>query len=243
MSPFFPFFAAHDAFWSVITRGPVGLVGQFFLDPQLTIANPTADERLQMEPQGVLHEPLSFFCDKSNGQIPMGGVPVEPFAHEEGGPQWLRSSFQHEDVTLHFKVYVPSGNNGQSRPLIVMLHGAQQDADDFAVGTEMNAIAEAKGYIVIYPEQSESANPLKCWNWFRPADRRLESGETAMVAALTRKSIAMYNVDDARVYVGGRRDGRQPRSNTSGPFCGCCDPFGRGLRCCGRIPFRTLCDE
>jgi poly(hydroxyalkanoate) depolymerase family esterase len=88
-------------------------------------------------------------------------------------------------------------------PMIVMLHGAQQDPDDFAAGTEMNATAEAQGYIVVYPEQSEGANPFKCWNWFWPADRERESGETAMIAALTREVTAICNVDDARVYVAG----------------------------------------
>src|SRR5260370_7990018 len=91
--------------------------------------------------------------------------------------------------------------------MIVMLHGAQQDPDDFAAGTEMNAAPEAQGYIVVYPEQWEGANPLRCWNWFRPADQMRESGETAMVAALTREVMAICNVDDARVYVAGMSAG------------------------------------
>jgi poly(hydroxyalkanoate) depolymerase family esterase len=207
MNPFLPFTSAHDALWSLFARGPIGLAAQFFFDPQMTVASTTAEERLQMKPQGVTHELPSFFCDTSNVQVRTAAPPARPFAGEGGGPQWLSSCFERDDVTHHFKIYVPSGYNGQPLPMIVMLHGAQQGPDDFAAGTQMNAAAEAQGYIVVYPEQSESANPLRCWNWFRPADRRLESGETAMVAALTRDVMAMYNVDGARVYVAGMSAG------------------------------------
>jgi poly(hydroxyalkanoate) depolymerase family esterase len=209
MSPFFPFASAHDALWSLFARGPVGLAAQFFLDPQMTVAGTTAtaEERLQMEPQRVTDEPPSFFGDTSNGQFRTEARPARQFPPEASGPQWLSSRFEHDGITQYFKVYIPSGYNGQPLPMIVMLHGAQQDPDDFAAGTQMNAAAEAQGYIVVYPEQSESANPLRCWNWFRPADRRLESGETAMVAALTREVMAVYNVDDARVYVAGMSAG------------------------------------
>jgi poly(hydroxyalkanoate) depolymerase family esterase len=160
-----------------------------------------------MKPQGISHEPPSCFCGTSDVQFRTAAARASRFGWETGGPQWLSSRFEHDDMTHHFKIYVPSGYNGQPLPMIVMLHGAQQGPDDFAAGTQMNAAAEAQGYIVVYPEQSESANPLRCWNWFRPADRRLESGETAMLAALTRDVMAMYNVDDARVYVAGMSAG------------------------------------
>src|SRR5260370_26897022 len=205
MSPFFPFASTHDVLWWLFASGPFGLAAQFFLDPQTTVASTAAEEEMRL--RGVTCEPPSLFCDTSNVQSLVATPSVKPFVSQKGGPQWLSSQFEHDDVAHHFKIYVPSGYNGQPLPMIVMLHGAQQDPDDFAVGTEMNAAAEAQGYIVVYPEQSESANPLKCWNWFRPADRRVKSGATAMVAALTREVMAMYNVDDARVYVAGMSAG------------------------------------
>ncbi|MEA3124342.1 MAG: hypothetical protein QOD67_1361 [Caballeronia sp.] len=119
MNPFLPFTSAHDALWSLFARGPIGLAAQFFFDPQMTVASTTAEERLQMKPQGVTHELPSFFCDTSNVQVRTAAPPARPFAGEGGGPQWLSSCFERDDVTHHFKIYVPSGYNGQPLPMIV----------------------------------------------------------------------------------------------------------------------------
>jgi poly(hydroxyalkanoate) depolymerase family esterase len=207
MNPFFPFASAHDAFWSFFTPGPVNLAAQFFLDPQMDVAHSTVEERLQLKPQEFIDETLSLSCETSGAQVLVTEPLADPSVQETESPQWLDSRFEHQGLNYNFKIYVPSIYAGEPRPMIVMLHGAQQDPEDFAIGTGMNAAGEAHGYIVVYPEQSESANPLRCWNWFRAADRMLESGETAMVAALTREVMARYNIDTTRVYVAGMSAG------------------------------------
>jgi poly(hydroxyalkanoate) depolymerase family esterase len=102
-----------------------------------------------------------------------------------------------------YYLYVPADLTAYDRvPLVVMLHGCGQDARTFAEGTRMNALADVHHFIVLYPEQSRRANPLRCWRWF---DRETVNGagEAALIAGLVRNIARNYPVDRSRVYVAG----------------------------------------
>ena len=109
----------------------------------------------------------------------------------------------HASLSRDYKLYVPPGAAGKSLPLVVMLHGCTQDPDDFATGTGMNERAAAQGLFVLYPAQPHSANPQRCWNWFKSSHQRRGSGEPALLASLTQAVIAQHGIDPRRVYIAG----------------------------------------
>lgn len=117
------------------------------------------------------------------------------------GAVFLRKTQQTASGTRDYRLYVPS--SGRPRGLIVMLHGCKQNAEDFAIGTAMNGVAEAEGFMVAYPTQPQAANPSGCWNWFRPEDQRREQGEPHIIAEMTRSIVREYAVDEAKVFVAG----------------------------------------
>lgn len=121
-----------------------------------------------------------------------------------GEAQWLDGTFTDRGRTLTYKLLVPPQQvRGGPRPLVVMLHGCTQDAQDFAAGTQMNVQAAALGAIVLYPEQSSRDNPKKCWNWFTPQNQQRDRGEPAVLAALTLSIAESHAVDRSRIYVAG----------------------------------------
>jgi poly(hydroxyalkanoate) depolymerase family esterase len=104
----------------------------------------------------------------------------------------------------YFKVFVPTGYDGSSAvPLVTMLHGCTQNADDFAAGTRMNAIAENNGFIVVYPEMNKTYNAYDCWNWFYDYNQhRNAGGEADIIDNAVDWVLSNYRISSKRYTAG-----------------------------------------
>lgn len=130
--------------------------------------------------------------------------PHAPAARPTQGPgTFLPGRFADGRTQRDYKLYVPPQAGERQLPLVVMLHGCTQDPDDFAAGTRMNDAARELGCFVLYPAQSQQANPQRCWNWFKHSHQQRGRGEPALLAAMTRHVMSLHEIDAARVYVAG----------------------------------------
>ena len=135
---------------------------------------------------------------RGNSAARGAGTEVAPAAGH-----FLLRSYRSTFGSRAYRLYVPSGYCGEPVPMVVMLHGCKQNAEDFAAGTRMNVHAEERTWIALYPEQSAGANGSRCWNWFRPEDQCRGGGEPALIAGMTRQVMDDFAVDPSRVFVAG----------------------------------------
>jgi poly(hydroxyalkanoate) depolymerase family esterase len=171
--------------------------------------------RIEMSPEGSavgFRMPLGDVLSRlRNSELPgvnlspaaLGKLGKRPKVQVPEGASYLSRSFACEAGSRTYKVYVPSKLSGAKSPLVVMLHGCTQNADDFAVGTGMNRLAEEHGFVVAYPEQPITANQLGCWNWFNGAHQLRDSGEPSIIAGVTRQIIFEMSLDPERVFIAG----------------------------------------
>lgn len=128
--------------------------------------------------------------------------PPQPAAADEIRGQWLEGSL-HTARELSYRLFVPAEvSSKKPLPLLLMLHGCNQSALQFADGTRMNALAQQQHCLVLYPQQSPTFNALRCWNWFDP-DALAGNGEAALMVQAVHHFMQQYPIDPARIYVAG----------------------------------------
>ncbi len=109
---------------------------------------------------------------------------------------------------MSYWLYIPArhaaGGSGDAgpMPLVVMLHGCKQTASDIATATRLNALADRKGFAVLYPQQSAAADAHRCWHWYQ-RDTQQGGGDVALIASLIDRVREQHGLDASRIYLAG----------------------------------------
>jgi poly(3-hydroxybutyrate) depolymerase len=136
--------------------------------------------------------------------------PPEPGRFETGSRSSLRGIVMTAPwiwPSREYTVYVPRGRSRWRRaPLVVLIHGCRQTADEIAHATRITNLADEMGWVILLPHQNPRANAWGCWNWF---DRATAAGrgETAILLAQMRVARRKYRTHPQQVYVAGLSSG------------------------------------
>jgi len=147
---------------------------------------------------------------------------------------------------LRGRIYVPQGVK-RAAPLVVVLHGCTQDAAVYDQGSGWSTLADRHGFVLLFPEQQRSNNPMLCFNWFSPADTQRGMGEAASIANMIAAVSERNSIDRERIFVTGLSAGGAMASVMlaaypelfaagailAGVAYGCADGVGEAFDCMG----------
>lgn len=122
-------------------------------------------------------------------------IQVEPLLFET-------TDFGSNPGSLRMLHYVPPGLK-QGAPLVVVLHGCGQSAEDFDLGSGWTKLARRHGFALLYPEQSSSNNSHGCFNWFRPSSVARDRGEVGSVRQMISFMLENHHLDAGSIYIMG----------------------------------------
>ncbi|NJL93067.1 MAG: hypothetical protein HC915_04745, partial [Anaerolineae bacterium] len=127
-------------------------------------------------------------------------------------PGYYQASLEVEGMTRTYALYLPTAYNGSTPlPMVVMLHGGGGDARQVQSSTRFREVAEAEGFIAIFPNGNGQlpVERLLTWNAGNCCGYALESNanDVAFLAALIETLGAELAVDTERVFMTGMSNG------------------------------------
>lgn len=132
----------------------------------------------------------------------------------QAADDWAVPQQKPEEEARTYIVYVPSFYDQENpAPLVLALHGRFGTAAGTARRTDMNAIAEEEGFIVVYPEglltYGAETTQDTGWNYIQSIPGYLQNGpnDVAFLHDLIDDLSVDLNIDQQRVYVFGISNG------------------------------------
>lgn len=89
------------------------------------------------------------------------------------------------------------------KPLVVVLHGCNQDAQSISRQAGWNKLADNFDFYVIYPEQKRLNNASECFNWFSEENISRDKGECGSIKQMIDRMRDSFRIDTTQIYVYG----------------------------------------
>lgn len=134
------------------------------------------------------------------GQLPgiaAAGALINRLYHKKGYPG---------SRDRHYTVFLPKAySDGQTLPLVVVLHGCNQTNGDIMHDTHFNELADAENFVVVYPfiTSYEGIRNSNCWGYWLDAEIHQGRGEVADIAGIITEMESAYPIDTKRIHVTG----------------------------------------
>jgi poly(hydroxyalkanoate) depolymerase family esterase len=94
-----------------------------------------------------------------------------------------------------------------SPPLVVVLHGSAQSAEDYNNGSGWSTLAEELGIVLLFPEQRIANNVTRGFNWYERDDTQRGIGEPVSIRDLIEQVAKQHSIDRGRIFITGMSAG------------------------------------
>ncbi len=98
--------------------------------------------------------------------------------------------------------YAPQGAPSDA-PLVVVLHGCGQTADDYVSLAGWQELADEYEFLLLAPQQRETNNFARCFNWFATADNARGEGEARSIRNMVAQIAQEEGTAPDRVFITG----------------------------------------
>lgn len=112
------------------------------------------------------------------------------------------SEFGSNPGSLRALTYIPE-DLPVGAPLVIVLHGCEQSAEDYDRGSGWSDLADRHGFALLFPEQRLYNNWFLGFNWFEPRDSRRGSGEPLSIRQMVEQVVGDHGIDRQRIFITG----------------------------------------
>ncbi len=134
-------------------------------------------------------------------------TPLPLNAQNNWSPGYYNLSLEHDDHTRTFWLFIPGGYDAATpAPLVIGLHGGTGTGAQFQRTADMNAAADARGFIAVYPD---GTGHLQTWNAGHCCGNSVtdQIDDVEFIRALIASLDTHLNIDPDQIFATGMSNG------------------------------------